>query len=240
MIDGQRVLAVIAARGGSKGLPRKNVLPLGGQPLVAWSVRAAQSSRLIDRCLVSTDDAEIAAAARAAGGDVPFLRPAALADDTAAIEDVVLHALDFAEAEAGQAYDLVVLLQATSPLRIAEDIDQTLACCLQHDAPTAIAVVPSAKSPYWSFGLDGAQRLTRLFAPPSSGERRQALPQTYLPSGAVYVARVAWFRDHRRFVAEATVGHIIPPERAVDIDTRLDFTLCEALLRQQSESASNA
>src|SRR5688572_8523252 len=125
MIGKDRVLAVIPARGGSKGLPRKNLLPLAGQPLVAWPVKAASKARFVDRVVVSTDDAEIAAAARAAGADVPFIRPAALASDTASSVSVVLHALDSLERD-GKRFSYVVLLEPTSPLTESVDVEQAL------------------------------------------------------------------------------------------------------------------
>lgn len=119
MIDGRRILAVVLARGGSKGLPGKNLMAVGGRPMIAWSVKAASESRLVDRAIVSTDDPAIADAARAAGGDVPFLRPVEFARDESSVHEAMVDVLD----RIGEVFDYVVALQATSPLRIGADID---------------------------------------------------------------------------------------------------------------------
>lgn len=227
MIGGKRVLAVIAARGGSKGLPGKNIRLLGGRPLIAWSVEAAKGSALLDRVVVSTDDADIAAAARAAGAEAPFLRPPELATDDANIVDAVLHVVD----TLGDTADYVVLLQATSPLRLAADIDSCLRLCVEAGAPAACGVTPAPKSPYWMFRLDAEGRVHPLIERDASpGEQRQALPPAYLANGAVFVARTDWLRQERTFWRPGiTLGYVMPPERSVDIDTVLDFRLAEVL-----------
>ena len=141
MIDGRRVLALIAARGGSKGLPRKNVRLLGGRPLVAWPVSTAVAARSVDRVAISTDDEEIAAAARAAGADVPFMRPAALASDSASSIAVALHALEMLAA-AGHSYDYLVLLEPTSPLTEPQDVDRALARRAIEDEMSSSSALP--------------------------------------------------------------------------------------------------
>ena len=226
MIDKLRVLALITARGGSKGLPGKNVRPLGGRPLVAWSIAHALASKFIDRVVISSDDPAIIAAACDAGAEAPFVRPAELSGDTVASIPVVLHALDALDND----YDLVVLLQPTSPLRLTSDIDGAIQTCLAAGAPSCIGVVEPAKSPWWMFrkGEDG--RLSRLMGPAAT--RRQDLPQVWAANGAVYVARVSWLRQANSFVGEGTVGWEMPPERSVDIDTLLDFRLAELLLTE--------
>ena len=224
MIEGQRVLALITARGGSKGLPGKNVRPLGGRPLVAWSVAAARASRHVDRVVVSSDDAAIQQAVREAGGEVPFTRPAELSDDTATSIDVVLHAL-----EQLPDFDLLVLLQPTSPLRTAADIDDCLEACVRGGAPAAVSVVEIDKSPHWMFTLGPGAHLRKLLDGPTP-ERRQDAPPIVALNGAVYVARIAWLQGSRTFLDPATVAHVMPRERSVDIDTPLDFALAELQL----------
>lgn len=226
MLGGERVLAVIAGRGGSKGLPRKNVLDLAGKPLIAWSIAAAAQSRLLDRTVVSTDDAEIAEAARRHGGDVPFMRPAELADDTASIVDAVLHAAD----NVPEKYRYVVLLQATSPLRLGSDIDGALEHCRQHGAPACLSIMPAPKA-RWALEMDAAGRLHPLL---ESTNRRQELADAYQPNGAVYVAELEWLRSERRFYTPQTIGYVMPPERSVDIDAKLDFLVADAILRDQA------
>jgi N-acylneuraminate cytidylyltransferase len=226
MIDGQAVLGVIAARGGSKGLPRKNILPIGGKPLVAWSVLAASQSRLLDRTVVSTDDPEIADVARSCGGDVPFMRPPELATDEVPIVDVVLHA-------AGQldgSYHYVVLLQATSPLRIAQDIDGAIDRCGHLRAPSCVSVARVTKGPWWMYSIDQNQRLRPLAGPTDLRSRRQDFPPLFMPNGAVYVAELNWLRRVRHFYNEETVAYEMPIERSVDVDTIVDLKTAEALL----------
>jgi N-acylneuraminate cytidylyltransferase len=226
MLGGERVLAVIAGRGGSKGLPRKNVRDLAGKPLIAWSIATAAQSRFLDRTVVSTDDPEIAETARRHGGDVPFMRPAELADDTASIVDAVLHAAD----NVVEKHRYVVLLQATSPLRLGSDIDGALEHCRRHGAPACLSITPAPKA-RWALEMDAAGLLRPLL---ESTNRRQELADAYQPNGAVYVAELEWLRTERSFYTPQTIGYVMPAERSVDIDTRMDFLLADAILRDQA------
>lgn len=223
-----RCLAVIPARGGSKGLPRKNVLPFAGRPLIAWSVQAALDSTGVTRTIVSTDDQEILEAAVAAGAEAPFVRPAALASDEATAMDVVHHAMQWAETQGP--WDYFVLLQPTSPLRTAADIDGCIELCRSRGAPAVVSVTPAPKSPYWMYGLDERGALSRLFEPPEQAARRQDLPPAYLPNGAVYVASWAHLAGGGGFY-DGALGYVMPAERSVDIDSALDFLMAENLHR---------
>lgn len=228
MIDGRRVLGFVPARGGSKGLPRKNILDLAGRPLIAWTLAAAQASRYIDRCIVSTDDEEIARVAAAHCGDVPFLRPAELAGDDAETFTALAHAVARVPG-----YDLIVILQPTSPLRSADDIDATLETLQRHAAPACVSVVEPGKSPFWSYRIDEHNRLAPLLDPRYSRMRRQDLPTSYVLNGAVYAAHIDWLMVHRSCVSEETVPYVMPVERSVDIDTAFDLELAELYLRHQ-------
>ncbi|MBF0267907.1 MAG: acylneuraminate cytidylyltransferase family protein [Alphaproteobacteria bacterium] len=221
-------LAVICGRGGSKGLPRKNVLELGGKPLVAWSVAAALGAKSIGRTILSTDDDEIAAAARQAGCDVPFMRPPELASDTASIYDVLFHALD----NAGQTYDMVVLLQATSPLRTSRDIDACIDLCVSTNAPSCISVTVAAKPPHWMYVQDSNGCLLPALPSESQLDRRQDAPVYYLPNGAVYVARTDWLRQNNSFVGHGTRAYLMPNWRSVDVDSYLDLVYARAILAE--------
>lgn len=227
MIEGDRVLAVIAGRGGSKGLPRKNIRELAGKPLIAWSIEAAAGSAFLDRTIVSTDDPEIADVARKWGGDVPFLRPEELATDASSIIDAVLHAVD----RLREPYRYAVLLQATSPLRMSSDIDEALALCRKSHARACVSITPAPKAG-WTLGLNQNGRLMPFFE--SSARRRQDLPAAYMPNGAVYVAEIDWLRKQSTYYAPEAVGYVMPPERSVDVDTMLDFRLAEAVLLDRS------
>lgn len=234
MIDGLKVLGFVPARGGSKGLPRKNILDLAGRPLIGWTLAAAKASNYLDRCIVSTDDEEIAQVARRLGGDVPFLRPAKLAGDSSETIDAIEHTV-----EQLPGYDILVILQPTSPLRSADDIDATLEKLQQHRAPACVSVMKPAKSPYWSYTIDQQQQLQALFDSELARRRRQDLPQSYALNGAVYAARTDWLLENRSCMGEGTVAHLMPAERSLDIDTAFDLQLancylaaCEAGRRQ--------
>jgi CMP-N,N'-diacetyllegionaminic acid synthase len=224
VIDGRSVLAVITARGGSKGLPRKNLLPFRGDPLIAWTIRAAQAAPSIDRLILSSDDAEIIETARALGCEAPFQRAADLAGDTAASIDVLLDAADRAPG-----YDIVVLLQPTSPLRTAGDIEATLALMAESGAPGAVSVSEAPCHPYLIFRQDAGGRLSPFVDKPAGmGWRRQDLPSAWRINGAVYAADLAWLRAERTLCkAGETAAYEMPIERSVDIDTLDDLLAAE-------------
>ncbi len=228
MIGGERVLAIIPARGGSKGLPGKNIMPLAGRPLIAWTIEAALACPEIDRLILSSDDEVIMATARQFGCEVPFVRPSHLATDTASAVEVVLHALD----QLPERYEWLVLLQPTSPLRLATDISACLVRCRAGRFPSCVTVMPAAKSPFWSYFLGADQRMTPVLEREQLPAVRQQLPAVYTLNGAVYVAGCDWFRVHRTFVGPESCGQVMPAERSVDIDTALDFKLAELLLLQ--------
>lgn len=228
MIDKQTVLAIIPARGGSKGLPGKNIMSLAGKPLIAWSIEAATACLEVDRLILSSDDEQIMATARTLGCEVPFVRPASLASDQASGIDVILHALQVLP----EKYDWVVVLQPTSPLRKAEDITACLQLCIQHHAPASVTVV-AGKSPYWSYFLDADQSMMPILGKDNTQTGRQQLPPAYTLNGAVYVARCDWFQQHRAFVTAETRAHIMSVERSVDVDTVVDFKLAGLLLEER-------
>lgn len=219
------VIAVIAGRGGSKGLPRKNVRDLAGKPLIAWSIEAAAQSKCVNRIIISTDDEEIASVARKWGADVPFLRPPELATDEAPIIDCLLHAAD----NLAERYRYVVLLQATSPLRLPSDIDNAVNLCRDRAAPACISVTPAPKA-IWALEMKPSGQLISLF--PNAALRRQETLGAYMPNGAVYVAELEWLRNCRNFYSPETVGYVMPPERSIDIDCALDLLVAESILNK--------
>lgn len=234
MIQGRRVLAIIPARGGSKGVPRKNIRPLAGKPLIVWAIDEAKKSAYIDRLIVSSEDTEIIDTAREYGCEVPFVRPAELAADETPGIDPVLHALDALPEQ----YDLVVLLQPTSPLRTVEDIDGCIRQCVEDNAPFCVSVTEVDKHPFWMFTLPENHVLQPLLTADSAmrGRRRQDLPPVYVLNGAVYVADVRHLQQHRTFVTAGTAGYAMPRERSADIDTETDFFTCDILLRKRHEN----
>lgn len=222
--DNERVLAVIPARGGSKGVIRKNVRQLGGKPLIAWTIEAALHAGFVDQVLVSTDDAEIAEVSQQYGADVPFMRDAKLAQDDSTTIDVVVDAL-----QRCSGFDWVVLLQPTSPLRTATDIDKALALCIEKNAPSCVSVCLAESSPYWMFTLNDEHYLNPLL-PATQATRRQDLPPVYSLNGAIYVAKVEWLLEHKKFVTPETVAYTMPVERSIDLDTELDFRQLQIIL----------
>jgi CMP-N,N'-diacetyllegionaminic acid synthase len=226
VIGGDSVLALIPARGGSKGLARKNLRLLGGRPLIAWTIKAARASRCIDRVVLSTEDEEIAEVARAAGCDVPFRRPLALACDEAPVMAVIAHALD----ALAERYDWLVLLQPTSPLRLPEDIDGSLALCIEREVPCCVSVCEAPKSPYWMFTTTPDGRMQPVLPPAATGQRRQDLPAAWALNGAVYAARTSWLVRQVSFLTPETLAYPMPKVRSVDIDDECDLAIAEALL----------
>ncbi len=225
---GKSILAIIPARGGSKGLPRKNLLPLGGKPLIAWTIEAARASKTIDRLILTSDDEEIMTTAEGLGCEVPFARPAPLAGDETPMAAVVEHALDSLE----RGYDYLVLLQPTVPGRRGEDIDAAVARCIEAEAPACVTLCEAEENPHWMFRLDDAGRLAPLLDGQEPPARRQDLPRHYLLNGAVYVAACEWFRERRSFFGEGAVGQVMPRERSLDIDTAEDLELARRQLER--------
>jgi CMP-N,N'-diacetyllegionaminic acid synthase len=218
--------ALIPARGGSKGIPRKNIKLIGGKPLIVWTIEAALRSSLLSAVVVSTDDLEIADVARRAGAQVPFMRPAELAQDQTPGLDPVLHALNKLPQ-----FDSVLLLQPTSPLRTTADIDACLQLALLHNAPSVVSVSETDTHPYWTYRVTEDQALRR-FVDAEPIARRQDLPQAFALNGALYFADANWLRSSGTFVGPETLAYVMAKERSVDLDTPLDWKLAELLLKE--------
>jgi CMP-N,N'-diacetyllegionaminic acid synthase len=222
----KRVLAIIPARGGSKGVPGKNIRIIGGKPLLSWTIEAAQSSQFIDRTILSSDDEDIMRVAKACGCDVPFVRPAELATDEANPVDAVLHAIDTIE----EKYDYIVLLQVTSPLRDTQDIDKCIQLCVDSDAESVVSVVEADKSPYWMYMLDEDKKIKPILESENRPKRRQGAATVYELNGAVYVIKTDCLKSRKAFVSDETLAYIMPKSRSLDIDTELDIKYLEFLL----------
>ncbi len=233
MIGQQRVLGLITARGGSKGLPGKNTRLLCGRPLIAWTVDAARASSCLDAVVVSTDDAGIAEAARAAGAEVPFLRPAALASDTASSIDAVLHALDTLAAE-GREFQVLVLLEPTSPLREASDIDAAVQQLATSGADAVVSVCRAEGAhPSFMFRMDERGAVTPYLTVPPTGVRRQDIEPLFYLEGTVYVSTVAALRETRAFCHDRTVAYEVPKWKALEIDDEDDFVMVQAIAKHR-------
>ena len=224
MIADNKVIAIIPARGGSKGVPGKNIVRIGSKPLIAWTIEAANKSKYIDRLILSSDDETIMATAREYGCEVPFRREPRLASDDSPSLDVVFDAL-----ERCPGYDWVVVLQPTSPLRTAEDIDIALERCVELKAPACVSVCEAEQSPYWMYTLHDGHHLIPLL-PPLGATRRQDLPPVYVLNGATYVADAVWLLNNRNFLTTETVAYVMPIERSLDIDTEADVSRLKAII----------
>ena len=231
MYKDKKFLAIIPARGGSKGVPRKNIKNLAGKPLIAWTIAEANKSKYIDTCMVSTEDAEIKQVAESYGGYVPFMRPTELAQDKTASIDTVL---DVVEKMPG--YDYVVLLQPTSPLRIVDDIDGAIEFCINRNAESAVGVAEVSHSPYWMYTLNEQNKMSAILKISKDKLfQRQALPKVYQTNGAVYVNSVEFLKTNRVFINESTLGYVMPQERSFDIDNLIDFKVAEFIIGERKE-----
>tara|TARA_B100001059_G_scaffold234887_1_gene278787 strand:- start:114 stop:809 length:696 start_codon:yes stop_codon:yes gene_type:complete len=227
LIEGKSVLAVIPARGGSKGIRDKNIVPVAGKPLIQWTIEAANLSQYIDRLVLSTDDPRIKDLATARGCEDCLDRPPELATDDAKTVDVVFDVLSRVEE-----FDLVMVLQPTCPLRTTEDIDKCLERLMELAAPAAVSVKVANDHPFLMYSLNLDSRLESLVALPAQASlRRQDLPAAYVLNGAVYVARVGWLSDKGSFAAQGAIGYVMPEERSVDIDTQDEIMIATKYLQ---------
>lgn len=226
MINSKKVLAIIPARGGSKGIPGKNIIDLAGKPLIAWTIEAAKKSKYIDRLILSSDDDEIIRIATQWGCDVPFTRPDYLAkDDTPGVEPV-LHALSMLPI-----FDYIVLLQPTSPLRRTEDIDGCIEQCINRQADCCVSVTEPDKSPFWMYYINSKGVLEPVVSIDNEvAVRRQDLPVVYALNGAVYVARCEWLLTNKSFLTKETIGYPMTKQHSIDIDSWKDLQLAKLIL----------
>jgi CMP-N,N'-diacetyllegionaminic acid synthase len=229
MLNGKKILAVIPARGGSKRVPRKNLRPILGKSLLDRSIEVALQSRYIDRLIVSSEDAEIIEAAKKAGADVPFVRPAEFSQDTSSGMQPVIHAV-----ESLPEYDYVLLLQVTTPLRDVHDIDNALEFCLNQNANFCVSVKEVSESPYWMFKINDENKLVSLLAE-KIPSRSQDLPLVTILNGAVYIANTTSFLKSKTFLTEETLGYKMSREHSLDIDTEADMQSYEHYLKTKTQ-----
>jgi CMP-N,N'-diacetyllegionaminic acid synthase len=233
------VVAVIPARGGSKGLPGKNILLLMGKSVLVYTVEAALQARSLDRVILSTDSEEIAEVGRLAGAEVLFMRPAELATDSAHPTAVLEHAVTYLEETEGYITELVVTLQPTSPLRVSSDIDDAVQLLQNNgEMDSVITIMEVGLPPYWVLRTDGPY--LRPFIDDGTDYslmRRQELEQTYRPNGAVYVTRRELLKNRGLIFSAFSQGKtgyvLMDPIRSLDIDTQTDFTVIESILKDR-------
>lgn len=231
-----RLIAFIFARGGSKGLPGKNIRPLGGKPLIAWSIEHARAVPRIGRVIVSTDSEEIAAVAREFGAETPFIRPRELAQDNTPEWLAWRHALNFIKQQEGSLPDAMVSIPATAPLRLPCDIENCVDVFEEGQADIVVTVTDAHRSPFFNMVKVLADGTVGLVIPPASYvARRQDAPQVFDMTTVAYVARPEFVLEQTG-VFYGRVRHVhIPVERSIDIDTLLDFRIAECLINYRSD-----
>jgi CMP-N-acetylneuraminic acid synthetase len=230
-----KVIGFIFARGGSKGVPRKNIRPLAGKPLIAWAIECGLKSQLVDRVVVSTDDAEIAETAECYGAEVPFMRPAELAGDRSpewlawrhAIEAIREHP-DFGP------FEIFASIPTTSPLRQVQDLDQCIEALRDNQADVVITVKEAARNPYFNQVVLDADQRAGLVIPPAQGVHfRQTAPKIYDMTTVAYAAKPDYVLKAESMFQGEVRAVLIPEERALDIDSELDFQIAEFLMSKK-------
>jgi CMP-N-acetylneuraminic acid synthetase len=236
------VLGVIPARGGSKSIPRKNLVPLAGKPLIAYTIEAAKRSARLDRWIVSTDSEEIATVSRAVGAQVPFLRPAELAADTVLSLPVMQHALRALERMDGRPYDIAVMLQPTCPFRSAADIDAAIDLLISTLADAVISVVEvGGHHPLRMKRIVDGNRLVNYVDQDEENMRpRQQLPPVYIRNGALYLTKRSVLLEDNSFTGRDCRAYVMPVERSVNIDEVHDVFLAESILRHHAAAGATA
>lgn len=225
----QRPLIIIPARGGSKGIPRKNIRLLDGKPLIAYSIEVARAvTPAPENIILSTDDDEIARVAREWGIETPYMRPAELGGDCVGTREVLLHAMDWADSR-GITYDCVLLLQPTSPLRAVADVEKALNL-YRHDIDMVVSVMPAAANPYYDCFETDADGFLNISKGPGTYTRRQDAPEAWQYNGAVYVINPESLRRTPMGCFRRRIPLVMPRENSIDLDTPLDWTIAEAII----------
>jgi N-acylneuraminate cytidylyltransferase len=229
-----RMLGLINARGGSKGIPNKNIRPLGGKPLLAWSVDVARQCRSLATVVVSTDSDAIAAAATAVGARVPFMRPAHLAGDTALQIDAVRHAIDELE-KRGERYDGIVILQPVAPFRTVDDVEGAISLFTTSGADSVISVMEvKGQHPATMYKMEADNLVTPLMAANTAGILRQQLPKIYWRTGSIYIVKRDVVVNRRSLYGDDVRGYVVPEERSINLDTLFDWSFAEFYLQRRA------
>lgn len=235
MINGKTVLAIIPARGGSKGIPQKNIKLLAGKPLIAWTLENAKKSKYIDRIIVSTDSQEIANVSLKYGAEAPFIRPRELAADETPSSEVIVHTIKWFEINRNQKFNVFILLQPTSPLRNGNQIDSALENFISNSNNKCLVSVKEVEeSPYWMKIIDDDYYLKNFTLKQNNFTRRQDLPKIYILNGAIYIMTTSDFMNYKSFDVDKTVPFIMDKKSSIDIDNELDFEIAEYLFKKRN------
>lgn len=231
-----KIMAFIPARGGSKGIPRKNLALLNGKPLIQYTLEAAQKSKKVDEIFISTEDSEIIALCRPLGFEFPYIRPEELATDTASLVDVIIHALDWKKKNKNEIPDAVVLLQPTSPLRSTEDIDGAIEQFIIKKVDTLIGVHAMIEHPYECIRLVG-NSWSYLARPSREVYRRQDYRENfYFINGAIYIVKTDFLMKEKKLIVEGVSDiYFMSPAHGIDIDHSFQLKLAEFFMGNEIE-----
>lgn len=233
MINNGLVLGLVVARGGSKGLPGKNIRPLCGKPLIGWTIEAGRKSQFIDDLIVSTDCENIAKVALEFSAEVPFMRPSELAEDTTNSFDVIKHALDWLNTH-GRRYEYLVLLEPTSPLRESKDIDCALEEMIAKKASSIVGTcLAETTHPFFMYKQNDNDRLIPFVSGLDKVFRRQDLESVFFLEGTVYASKIDVLLEKKGFYHEDTIGYEVPKWKSPEIDDEVDFLLVESIMKSR-------
>ena len=230
---GKKILCIIPARSGSKGVPGKNVALVGGKPLIIWTIRAVKKSNMVDQIILSTDSEKYRLICQDYGIDSPFLRPIKFSDDQANSADVVKHALIWLKENKGYQPDYILYLQPTSPLRSTQDINESIKIALENNADSVVSVELANKHPYFMKRINQSGQINHYLDLKSPTPRRQDLEKLYVLNGAIFlvktelILRGSWY-------GERSYSYIMPPERSLEIDTPFEMLVADLLLRNNN------
>ena len=230
------VIAIIPARGGSKGLPGKNIKKMNDKPLIWYTINAAKKSKFVDKIIVSTDDEKIAKIAKVYKAEIPFMRPKELARDDSLAIDNYIYTIDRLNKEFK--YNIVefIILQPTSPLRTSLDIDNAIQIFMEKEANSVISVSETIHSPLWSKRIDEKGILRNYFDIKIGNKNRQEIEKAYMPNGAIFVFKFSLLKELYSYYSDKTYPYIMPLERSIDIDSKLDFEFAEYLMKKNARN----
>jgi len=231
------MIALIPARGGSKGVPRKNIRLLGGKPLIYWTINAAMQASNVDRIILSTDDYEIAEICKHTGIEIPFMRPKELAHDNSLAIDNYIYTVDRLINEFNYNIDPFAVLLPTTPFRNSLDIDDSIELFSRKNADSVISCSELPHPLSWAFDVDDEGRIDKSNNPKvNKMMNRQDETQQFMPNGGVYILKHSLLKETHSYYSENTYAHIMPLERSIDIDTELDFEFAEFMVNKHAKS----
>ena len=235
-MSSKNILYLILARGGSKGLPGKNIKPFCGKPLISWSIETLRAVNHKGDIVLSTDCNMIAKVGKEYGAEVPFIRPDSLASDTSTSMDAINHAIEFLKKE-NRIYDLLVLIEPTSPLRDTEDIDSAIETLIKSDSGESIVGVAKTECAHPDFLVSiGKEGITKKYVQQNGVKRRQDLEDLYFYEGSFYITKIDSLKRNNGFYHDKTLGFVIPKWKSIEIDDLYDFIMCEALMKAKLDN----